>query len=112
MFAAALWPSVAYLVPMKSMGIAYGVVTAVQNIGLTTIPLIVAAVYESSGERYIPNVETLFVCFAVFGSLCALALNYTAPQLNMVSPTPFPEEDDDEDNEEDDENEASKELPY
>ena len=65
MFAAALWPSVPYLVPKESVGIAYGVVTAVQNMGLAGIPLIVAMVYNASGETYIPYVELLFVCFAV-----------------------------------------------
>ena len=49
----------------ESVGIAYGVVTAVQNMGLAGIPLIVAMVYNASGETYIPYVELLFVCFAV-----------------------------------------------
>jgi hypothetical protein len=88
MFAAALWPSVPYLVPDKSIGIAYGVVTAVQNIGLAGIPLLVSAVYSASGDTYIPNVEGLFVGFAICGSVAALVLNCIAPQLNMKNPTP------------------------
>ena len=87
MFAAALWPSVPYLVPEKSVGIAYGVVTSVQNIGLAGIPLLASVVYSASGERYIPNVEGLFVIFAICGSLSALVLNFLAPQLNMKHPT-------------------------
>jgi MFS family permease len=61
----ALWPSVPHLVPARAVGIAYGVVTAVQNAGLAAIPLGVSAIYEASGEKYIPNVELLFVLFAV-----------------------------------------------
>lgn len=91
MFAAALWPSVPYLVPFDSIGMAYGVVTAVQNAGLAGIPLIVAGVYTASDDRYIPNVEILFVALAVLGSASALALNFTAPQLNKRVPTPFEE---------------------
>ena len=87
MFAAALWPSVPYLVPEKSVDIAYGVVTSVQNIGLTAIPQIASVLYSASGNRYIPNVEGLFVIFAIGGSVSALGLNFIAPQLNMKHPT-------------------------
>lgn len=87
MFAAALWPSVPYLVPEKSVGIAYGVVTSVQNVGLAGIPLLVSVVYSASGNLYIPNVEGLFVIFAIGGSVSALGLNFIAPQLNMINPT-------------------------
>jgi len=45
-----------------------------------------------SGDAYIPNVELLFVVFAVCGSAAALVLNFIAPQLNMKVPTPFPED--------------------
>ena len=65
MFAAALWPSIPYVVPEKSVGIAYGVVTAVQNAGLGGVPILVSAVYEASNNSYIPNVEGLFTSFAV-----------------------------------------------
>lgn len=64
MFASALWPSVPYLVPENSVGIAYGVVTAVQNAGLAGIPLIVSAVYGVD-DLYIPKVELVFIAFAV-----------------------------------------------
>lgn len=89
MFAAALWPSVPYLVPDDAIGVAYGVVTAVQNAGLAGIPLMVAAVYTASNDQYIPNVEILFVVFAIIGSASALLLNFTAPQLNMRNPITF-----------------------
>lgn len=89
MFAAALWPSVPYLVPKESIGMAYGVVTAIQNAGLAGIPLVVATVYESSDELYIPNVEVLFLSFAALGGLSALALNVVQPRLNKTRPGPY-----------------------
>jgi len=93
MFAAALWPSVPYLVPEKSVGIAYGVVTAVQNAGLAGVPLMVSGVYNASGERYIPSVELLFTILALGGALSALLLNFTSPQLNWKSPPSMPDPD-------------------
>jgi MFS family permease len=96
MFASALWPSVPYLVPERSVGIAYGVVTAVQNAGLAGIPLLVSAVYDID-DAYIPKVEIIFIVFAVAGSICAIALNFMAPQLNWKRPSRCPDPDEPED---------------
>ncbi len=41
-FATALWPSVPYTVPAESEGLAFGVVTALQNGGLGLFPLLVS----------------------------------------------------------------------
>lgn len=41
-YAAALWGCIPYTVPAKLVGTAYGLCTAVQNIGLTISPLIAA----------------------------------------------------------------------
>ena len=47
-FASVIWPAVAYVVDSKALGTAYGFVTALQNLGLCIVPLVVAAVHESS----------------------------------------------------------------
>ncbi|KAI9916067.1 hypothetical protein PsorP6_008468 [Peronosclerospora sorghi] len=73
-FAAALWPSVPYVVEAKNVGTAYGAITAIQNIGLAMFPLIVAAEFNYD-DRYIPGVELLFVSFGVLGSFVGVALN-------------------------------------
>ncbi|CAH0475668.1 unnamed protein product [Peronospora belbahrii] len=73
-FAAALWPSIPYVVEAKHVGTAYGAVTAIQNIGLALFPLAVAAEFNHD-DRYIPSVELLFVSFGVLGSLVGIALN-------------------------------------
>ncbi|KAF4321703.1 hypothetical protein BBO99_00001683 [Phytophthora kernoviae] len=73
-FAAALWPSVPYVVQAKHVGTAYGAITAIQNIGLSLFPLAVATEFNHD-ERYIPGVELLFVSFGVLGSLVGIALN-------------------------------------
>uniref|UniRef100_A0AAV1V787 Lysosomal dipeptide transporter MFSD1 n=2 Tax=Peronospora matthiolae TaxID=2874970 RepID=A0AAV1V787_9STRA len=73
-FAAALWPSVPYVVEAKYVGTAYGAITAIQNVGLAMFPLAVAAQFNHDGH-YIPSVELLFISFGVLGSLVGIALN-------------------------------------
>ncbi|CAH0519963.1 unnamed protein product [Peronospora belbahrii] len=73
-FAAALWPSIPYVVEAKHVGTAYGAVTAIQNIGLALFPLAVAAEFNAMIDTF-PSVELLFVSFGVLGSLVGIALN-------------------------------------
>ena len=92
MFASALWPSVPYTVNKDSVGLAYGVITAVQNAGLAGLPLVVSAVYSDSDELYIPYVEVLFIAFGAVGVLSAIGLNILAPELNLKHPPKIGEE--------------------
>lgn len=75
-FAAVLWPSLPLVVEPKYIGLGYGFVTAIQNIGLACFPLIIAQIYMDNGEHYIPAVEFFFMCLAVGGVLVGLYLNY------------------------------------
>ena len=43
-FAAVLWPSVPLVVEERLIGLGYGVVTSVQNLGLASFPQIVGAI--------------------------------------------------------------------
>ena len=45
-FAAALWPSVPYVVEEKSIGSAYGLLTAVQNGGLAVFPIVIGTILD------------------------------------------------------------------
>lgn len=45
------------------------------NVGLSTYPLIVAAIYNVDGS-YIPNVEIFFACSAIAGLVSGYYLNY------------------------------------
>jgi len=94
-FGAALWPSVPLTVPAEFEGLAYGLVTAVQNAGLGVFPLLVSSVYAASGERYLPNVELLLVGFAAVGLLAGAALQlYDATHGHLLNrklgPPPAP----------------------
>ena len=43
--------------------------THTQNIGLAIFPVIIAAIYESTDETYIPEVEIFFIALAILGTV-------------------------------------------
>jgi MFS family permease len=75
-FASVLWPAIPIVVPERLTGLAFGVVTSMQNLTCALVPLIVAYIYTLSGNRYIPNVEIMFITFGVLGSLVGVYLNF------------------------------------
>jgi MFS family permease len=75
-FVSVLWPSIPLVVETRLTGLAFGIVFSLHNLGLTTIPLIIAAIYKDSDDHYIPNVEFLFIGLASVGVLVGLYLNY------------------------------------
>ena len=50
-FAAVIWPSVPLCVEQRHVGTAFGVMSAVQNIGLTLFPVFVADLHETGSDR-------------------------------------------------------------
>ena len=74
-YAAVIWPSVPLTVEKKYTGTAFGVITSVQNIGLSIFPLIIAFIYSASGNRYIPYVELFFMSCAGVGVIIGSILN-------------------------------------
>ena len=92
-FAAVIWPSIPLVIPSQLIGFGYGVVTAIQNAGLAIFPLIIAAIYEDSDSKYIPNVEYFFVSLAVFGTVIGFYLNFYDYTHNSIfnSPNKFKE---------------------
>jgi MFS family permease len=75
LYAAVLWPSVTLTVEKRLTGTAFGVITSIQNIGLSLFPLLIAAIYSQSGRQYIPHVELFFVACAAAGTICGIFLN-------------------------------------
>ena len=65
-FASVIWPSVPLVEP-RCTGTAYGVMTAIQNIGLACFPIVIAVLHNESGHKYIPNCELFFSILALFG---------------------------------------------
>ena len=81
-YASALWPSIALVTEPAYHATAYGVVTAVQNLGLAAVPLGVGllmpspscATYAACTGAY-ENAEKLLIGFGSVGVLASLALN-------------------------------------
>mmetsp|Transcript_30664 Transcript_30664/g.66266 ORF Transcript_30664/g.66266 Transcript_30664/m.66266 type:complete len:585 (+) Transcript_30664:268-2022(+) len=75
LFSAVIWPSVSLTVPKQNTGTAFGVVTSMQNMGMSLFPLAIAAIFNSSGGRYIPYVEVFFAACAASGVVVGLVMN-------------------------------------
>jgi MFS family permease len=75
-FVSVLWPAVPLVVEDSISGLAFGIITSVMNLSCAIVPLIVAAIYTNSGEKYIPNVEYLFTSFGAIGFFVGLYMNY------------------------------------
>ena len=65
MYAAALWPAVGASVQKEEGGMAYGLTTALQNIGLSVLPLFVAHLRSKYGNY--DEVEILFIGLSCVG---------------------------------------------
>ncbi len=75
-FAAVIWPSIPLVVDRAVTGLAFGVVTSLQNVSCTILPMIIAAIYVKSGGKYVPNVCLLFVCCAAVGAILGISIWY------------------------------------
>lgn len=71
--AAAIWPSISYVVPKQALGSAYGLTTSIQNMGLAVVPLLVGYIHDNSGSWV--YVETFFFFIALAGIAIGIVLN-------------------------------------
>ncbi len=81
-YAAALWPSIALVIEPRYQATAYGVVTAVQNLGLAVAPMIIGTLMPPGNcptyancVNYYQHVELFFVGLGSAGILAGLLLN-------------------------------------
>jgi MFS family permease len=77
-YAAAIWGSIPYLVKGSAVGTAFGIATAIQNIGLVIAPTIVGMIKDNTkaydhGYFY---VNCFFVLINVIGLLINMTLYY------------------------------------
>jgi hypothetical protein len=80
-FSSVVWPAIPLSVPEHHVGIAFGVVNSVQNLGFFVIPLIVAEIFNLSDNSYIPNVELFFGLLSIVCLLLSLYLIYIDKKL-------------------------------
>jgi len=81
-YAAAIWPSVPLVVEERSIGTAYGVITAMQNAGLATVPLLVGYIKDATGSYH--AVELFFASLGAAGVLVGLVLNWNDGRTGRV----------------------------
>lgn len=76
-YCSAIWGSIPYVVEPQTVGTAYGICTAIQNIGLVIAPTVVAKIKENTtkGSGYF-WVLIFFVGVNVVGLICNLYLYY------------------------------------
>lgn len=72
-YAAVMWASIPYIVIPKTVGTAFGLVTAIQNLGLAVAPMIVGGIHDSQGGY--SGVSTFFIIVGCIGIISALFLN-------------------------------------
>jgi len=65
MLASALWPMVALVVPEYQLGTAYGIMQAVQNLGLAVITMIAGEIVDTSGYLLLEVFFLAWLCFAL-----------------------------------------------
>ncbi len=59
-FVSVLWPAVPLVVEERLTGLAFGIVTSMQNLACAVIPLVVASIYSDSNDKYIPQVTMYY----------------------------------------------------
>ena len=79
LFAAVIWPSISIVVNQSDIGFAYGVTTALQNMGMAVNPVIVAGILIYSNNYY-----WCLIYFGLFG-LIAVVLGVILLHVNNTS---------------------------
>lgn len=49
-FAAALWASIPYVVEARTVGTAFGITTAIQNIGMSFAPTLASMIHDKTSD--------------------------------------------------------------
>jgi MFS family permease len=82
-YAAAIWGSIPYVVLPHTVGTAFGLAMAVQNIGLSFAPAIVAYIKDNTTRMFgYYYVELFFIIVNVIGLACNITLYYVDIKYN------------------------------
>lgn len=93
-YAAAIWGSIPYLVPSTTVGTAFGIATAIQNIGLVISPTLVGLIKDNTKSidhgyfwvnAYFVLINLIGLCLNI--SLYYIDINYNNGVLDKVDST-------------------------
>lgn len=86
-FLTSIYPILPLLVNKKYIGIAYGVVISIQNLGFSIFPIVIAIIYNYSFKKYIPNINYFFIIVSMMSFFIGLYLNCF--DINLSSDTSY-----------------------
>lgn len=82
--ASALWPMASYVVPEYQLGTVYGLMQAIQNLGLATIAQAAGAIVDSKGYLLLEMFFLAWLCLALIFSVLLYFVNiYKRGNLNL-----------------------------
>ncbi|XP_025080168.1 major facilitator superfamily domain-containing protein 1-like isoform X2 [Pomacea canaliculata] len=67
--ASALWPMVALIIPENQLGTAYGIMQAIQNLGLAVIALVAGIIVDSKGYLILEVFFMAWLCLALIAAV-------------------------------------------
>ncbi|XP_071084456.1 lysosomal dipeptide transporter MFSD1-like isoform X1 [Haliotis cracherodii] len=84
--ASALWPMVSMVIPQHQLGTAYGIMQAVQNLGLAVISLVAGIIVDSKGYLILEVFFMAWLCMALIAAVFLYLVDATrGGKLNMSS---------------------------
>lgn len=83
---AAMWPSIPLLVSKERVGTAYGLLTAIQNIGLLCFPLLNGLLRDATASYGAS--QTMFATLGLIGLICAVLLRLADARAGRVLELP------------------------
>ncbi|XP_063428788.1 major facilitator superfamily domain-containing protein 1-like [Mytilus trossulus] len=82
--ASALWPIAAQIVPNNQLGTAYGIMQAIQNLGLAVVAIIAGAIVDSKGYLVLEVFFLVCLCVALIAAVLLYLLDASrGGKLNM-----------------------------
>lgn len=82
--ASALWPMVSLIIPQHQLGTAYGIMQAIQNLGLAVISLVAGVIVDAKGYLVLEVFFMAWLCIALIAAvLLYLSDLARGPKLNL-----------------------------
>lgn len=82
--ASALWPMVALIIPEHQLGTAYGIMQAIQNLGLAVISLVAGLIVDAKGYLVLEVFFMAWLCIALIAAVILYLSDLAkGPKLNL-----------------------------
>jgi MFS family permease len=75
LLACALWPLVSFIVPEHQLGTAYGIMQAIQNLGLAIVPIVAGYIVDNNGYLMLEVFFVAMLCIALMSGVLLYVLD-------------------------------------